>query len=119
RYVDGRRNGIDPEFRDELLRVGPGVGAGEAGERMLLAFVTESLLCWDDGTLRHPDDGDVAATLGIGFPAGLGGPFHWVDRQGSAAYIKRCDGLGPAFAVADSWRRMAADGSTFAAQERR
>ena len=28
-------------------------------ERLLLAFASECFLCWDDGTLRHPDDGDV------------------------------------------------------------
>jgi hypothetical protein len=81
RYSAGRRNGIDPIVAEV---VGVGAAVGDAGERLLLALATESMLCWDDGTLCHPDDGDLASVLCIGFPRALGGPFHRADKQGRA-----------------------------------
>ena len=64
RYLDGRRQGFDPGLAALVDAPDEGVADGDAGERLLLAFVSESLLCWDDGTLCHPDDGDLAAVLG-------------------------------------------------------
>jgi len=119
RYVEGRRDGLDPAVLD-VVGSGGGVAPGEAGERLLLAFVTESLQCWDDGTLCHPDDGDVAAVLGIGFPRALGGPFRWVDRQGAAAVLERVRRQQPtAFPAGEALVRLAGDGGRFEAESRR
>ncbi|GAA1851458.1 hypothetical protein GCM10009836_34310 [Pseudonocardia ailaonensis] len=119
-YADGRRTGPNPRI-PELLGLTPRrVMSGEAGERLLLAFVSESLLCWDDGTLCHPDDGDTASVLGIGFPPGLAGPFRYADDIGAAALVERLERLGsPAFPVARSLRALVADGGTYAGQRRR
>ena len=132
--VQGRRQGAGFYRYDERgKRVGPNEtvvslvpSAGKAsidretvGERLLLAFATECFLCWDDGTLCHPDDGDIAATLGIGFPRVLGGPFHWADETGAAEILARCERLGDAFPTGTTLQRLAAKGGRFSEQPRR
>jgi 3-hydroxyacyl-CoA dehydrogenase / enoyl-CoA hydratase / 3-hydroxybutyryl-CoA epimerase len=132
--VEGRRHGLGfYRYGEDGKRVGPnddvlevlGVAPAaydeeEVTARTLLAFATECFLCWDDGTLCHPDDGDVAATLGIGFPRALGGPFHWADELGAADLVARCRSLGDdAFPPGATLERAAVDGSTFAGQGRR
>ena len=118
---DGRRTGPNPDVAG-LLGVAaatPG-DAAVVGERLLLAFVTECLLCWDDGTLCHPIDGDVAAVLGIGFPRLLGGPFGWADEVGPAEVIRRCEALdAAAFDVGARTRAVAAAGARFVDESRR
>ena len=119
-YTDGRRAGLDPAVTELAGQDAGVVAAGEAGERLLLAFVTESMLCWDDATLCHPDDGDLAAVLGIGFPRPLGGPFHWVDRQGAAVALKRVRRQdATAFPVGDTLPRLAATDAAFGSLPRR
>ncbi len=119
-YQDGRRAGINPDVVAVAAPAGASVPAGVAGERLLLAFVTESLLCWDDATLCHPDDGDLAAVLGIGFPRALGGPFHWIDRQGAAAVLARCQAFDDkAFPVGDTLPRLADVNGRFIDEARR
>ncbi|MDX3715731.1 MULTISPECIES: 3-hydroxyacyl-CoA dehydrogenase NAD-binding domain-containing protein [Streptomyces] len=119
-YEDGKRKGPNDEVI-AILGVPPSEAARDtAAERLLLAFATESFLCWDDGTLCHPDDGDLAAVLGIGFPRSLGGPFHWADEQGAAAIVKRCRALGTsAFPPGVALERLAAEGGRFAHARRR
>lgn len=118
-YTDGKRAGANSRVAD-VVGAGSGVPEGAAGERLLLAFVTECLLCWDDATLCHPDDGDLAAVLGIGFPRHLGGPFHWVDRQGAQRVIAACERHGTeSFPVGETLPRLARLGGTFAAESRR
>lgn len=132
--VQGRRHGLGFYRYDEGgKRIGPnegilsilGVEPTELsrevlGERLLLAFATECFLCWDDGTLCHPDDGDVAAILGIGFPRVLGGPFHWADATGAADLVARCAALGSReFPAGPSLERFAGAGGSFADQRRR
>lgn len=119
-YAEGRRDGMDQALGDLVDADGPGVAPGQAGERLLLAFVTESLLCWDDGTLCHPDDGDLASTLGIGFPRALGGPFHWADRRGAAVVLERVRKQdAAAFPEGEGLPRLAASGGRFGQESRR
>jgi len=118
-YENNRRAGVNPEVAGHLTTTNAEGAAGQAGERLLLAFVTESLLCWDDATLCHPDDGDLASVLGIGFPRRLGGPFHWVDSQGPNGVRERCEALGRAFPVAETLRKLSAEGGSYSEQVRR
>lgn len=123
RYEDGRRAGADPEISGLLgvtLRDATDADIAHAGERLLLAFATECLLCWDDGTLCHPVDGDVAAVLGIAFPRALGGPFGWADELGAAEIVRRCEALDArAFDPGARTRLLAAHGRRFVDEPRR
>jgi 3-hydroxyacyl-CoA dehydrogenase len=89
-------------------------------ERLLLAFASECFLCWDEGILCHPSDGDVASVLGIGFPRHLGGPFNWADETGIGSVIERLGTLGStAFPSGSTLRRLDDLGQTFSDQTRR
>lgn len=120
RYTDGRRDGVNPDVTDVLGVAPADLDEALIGERLLMAFATECFLCWDDGTLCHPDDGDVASVLGIGFPRGLGGPFGWADEVGAAHLLQRSAALGAdAFPAGEAVARFAASGGRFADEPRR
>jgi 3-hydroxyacyl-CoA dehydrogenase/enoyl-CoA hydratase/3-hydroxybutyryl-CoA epimerase len=94
---------------------GPAGGKSEVGEqeianRLLYAFVTEALLCWDEGLLRRSSDGDIGAVMGIGFPPNLGGPFFHVDRIGAGealSVIERLDAGTGNFTPSTTLRELA------------
>lgn len=119
-YEAGRRCGLNPDV-PRVLGVEPRpLDAGTVRDRLLLSFASESFLCWDDGTLRHPDDGDVASVLGIGFPRTLGGPFQWADQIGAASAARLSARLGPAaFPVGETVAELASGGGCFAGLPRR
>jgi 3-hydroxyacyl-CoA dehydrogenase/enoyl-CoA hydratase/3-hydroxybutyryl-CoA epimerase len=77
----------------------------------------EAVRCLDDGILAEPIDGDVAAVLGWGYPAHLGGPFACIDRLGAARFVAECEELaahfGARFTPPQRLHRMAAAGETF------
>ena len=62
-------------------------------ERLLLAMVNEALLCLEEGVITSAQDGDIAALLGLGFPAVLGGPFNYVDSIGAGEILKKLHNL--------------------------
>ncbi|HUG52211.1 MAG TPA: fatty acid oxidation complex subunit alpha FadJ [Vicinamibacteria bacterium] len=74
----------------------------EIQERLAFAFLSEAVLCLQEGILRSPRDGDVGAIFGLGFPPFLGGPFRYLDH------------LGPRFAVEVLERLRARHGERFA-----
>ncbi len=120
RYRDGRRDGLNPAVADVLGAAPTELPDEEVADRLLLAFATECFLCWDDGTLCHPDDGDVASVLGIGFPRALGGPFHWADAEGLTKISTRSRRLGAtAFPVGITVPRLIDSGGAFAEEVRR
>jgi 3-hydroxyacyl-CoA dehydrogenase/enoyl-CoA hydratase/3-hydroxybutyryl-CoA epimerase len=86
-YEKGRRMRPNPDIDAIMNLRASSFDGSQIGERLLLAFATESFLCWDDGTLSHPDDGDVASVVAIGFPRRLGGPFHWADSLGAEVIL--------------------------------
>ncbi len=77
------------------------VEAREIQDRLVFAFLRESVACLQDGILRSPRDGDVGAIFGLGFPPFLGGPFRYLDHLGPAfalESLKRLEGShGPRF----------------------
>lgn len=50
--------------------------------RIGLAMINEAVLCLQEGIISSPEDGDVGAILGLGFPPLKGGPFRYVDNYG-------------------------------------
>jgi len=116
---DGRRKRVD-ESAYALLPAGAGrlaIDAREVQERLLSAFLNESVRCLQEGILRSPRDGDVGAIYGLGFPPFLGGPFRYLDRLGARFALERVEKLrarhGERFRPAPMLVDMAREGRTF------
>jgi 3-hydroxyacyl-CoA dehydrogenase/enoyl-CoA hydratase/3-hydroxybutyryl-CoA epimerase len=92
-------------------------GIDEVKERILFAQLAEGARCFAEGVLTSAADGDLGATLGVGFPAHLGGPFSAIDQLGAGEFVATADKLaaehGPAFEPPDLLRAMATEGLTF------
>lgn len=58
------------------------IGEAEIRDRLILAMVNEGAKLIDEGIVAGPHAIDIALVHGIGFPAHLGGPMWWADRQG-------------------------------------
>jgi 3-hydroxyacyl-CoA dehydrogenase/enoyl-CoA hydratase/3-hydroxybutyryl-CoA epimerase len=69
----------------------------ELGERLTLVAALEAVRCLQDGVLAQPSDGDVAAVLGLGYPATRGGPFRHLGARGLAAARGRLAALEDRF----------------------
>lgn len=89
----------------------------EVKKRILYAQLAEGARAFAEGVLVDVIDGDLGATLGVGFPAYLGGPFAAMDTLGLSNVIAECDRLagfyGDLYAIPQFIRDMAAKGQTF------
>ncbi|MFN3351710.1 3-hydroxyacyl-CoA dehydrogenase NAD-binding domain-containing protein [Pseudorhodoplanes sp.] len=86
-------------------------------ERLLYVQSLEAIRTLEEGIVTRPIDGDLAAVLGWGYPAHLGGVFSYVDRIGSGEFARRADDyaarFGGRFAVPAMLRDMARDNRKF------
>jgi 3-hydroxyacyl-CoA dehydrogenase/enoyl-CoA hydratase/3-hydroxybutyryl-CoA epimerase len=93
------------------------IPADEIINRCVLAMVNEAVLCFQEGILRSPRDGDIGAVFGIGFPPFRGGPFRYVDSVGADRLVQRLEELNarfePRFAPAELLVDMARGRRTF------
>jgi 3-hydroxyacyl-CoA dehydrogenase/enoyl-CoA hydratase/3-hydroxybutyryl-CoA epimerase len=89
----------------------------EVQDRLSLAMVNEAVYCLEEGVIRNPRDGDVAAVLGLGFPAYLGGPFRYIDTVGARTILKKLENLssnlGSCFNPAPLLNDLARQGKKF------
>jgi 3-hydroxyacyl-CoA dehydrogenase/enoyl-CoA hydratase/3-hydroxybutyryl-CoA epimerase len=85
--------------------------------RLLYIQALESVRCLEEGVITSPEDADLGAVLGLGFPAWSGGPLSLIETVGAAAFVRACDALaaayGPRFKPTDSLRARARDGQPF------
>ena len=95
----------------------PSVPASRIAERCVLALVNEAAFSLSEGVVRSPEDGDLGAVLGLGFPAFRGGPFRYVDHEGADRIAVRLEALrsayGPRFEAAPILADLAARGARF------
>ena len=71
----------------------------EIQERLMLAMVNEALLCLDERVISSPQEGDIAALLGLRFPAVIGGPFNYVDSLGAGEVLKKLHNLSIKYGI--------------------
>jgi 3-hydroxyacyl-CoA dehydrogenase/enoyl-CoA hydratase/3-hydroxybutyryl-CoA epimerase len=70
---------------------------GTVRERLLYVQSLEAIRCLEDGIVMRPVDGDLAAVLGWGYPAHLGGVFSYVDRVGAVEFVHRAQDYAKRF----------------------
>ena len=90
----------------------------DAADRMLLRMVNEAMFAFGDDILATASDGDIGAVFGLGFPAHLGGPFHYVQHQRGIADTKAdldelASRYGPRFGPAPVLTEAARSGEGF------
>lgn len=118
-FKKGKKLGPDPS----VYAMMPGgaerkpIPAEEATDRLGFAMANEAARCLEEGILRSPNDGDVGAVLGLGFPPFRGGPFRWMDKVGLPAVVRKLEELaakhGPRFQPAQILVDMARSGRRF------
>ena len=117
--ADGSKGGVDESVyallparaeRKELP-------ADEIQRRCVLAMVNEAVRCLESGVLRAPQDGDVGAVFGFGFPPFRGGPFRYIDAIGAANIVYALERLdfshAGRYTPAPLLAQMARDGTRF------
>jgi 3-hydroxyacyl-CoA dehydrogenase/enoyl-CoA hydratase/3-hydroxybutyryl-CoA epimerase len=62
-------------------------------DRLLAAQALETVRALEQGVITDPSEADVGAILGWGFAPWTGGPLAYIDTQGTAAFVARCDEL--------------------------
>jgi 3-hydroxyacyl-CoA dehydrogenase / enoyl-CoA hydratase / 3-hydroxybutyryl-CoA epimerase len=92
-------------------------GVDDLRDRLLAAQALETVRCLDEGVITDPSEADVGALLGWGFAPWTGGPLSYIDAQGVAAFVARCDELAVRYGSKrlqppEALRRIAADGGT-------
>lgn len=86
-------------------------------QRLLHRQAIEAARCLEEQVLSEPEDGDIGAIFGIGFPPYTGGPFSYIDTIGIRRFVAECESLadiyGPRFAPSPWLQDRAAKGLKF------
>ena len=84
----------------------------ELKRRFLYAQAMETARCLEEGVLETPQDADLGAVYGWGFPAWTGGTISYIDTVGIRDFVAQADRLaqtyGPRF-LPSAWLRAKAD----------
>ena len=89
----------------------------ELKTRFLYAQAMETARCLEEGVLETPQDADLGAVYGWGFPLWTGGTISYIDTIGIEAFVTEADRLaqkyGPRFLPSAWLREKAAKGQSF------
>jgi 3-hydroxyacyl-CoA dehydrogenase/enoyl-CoA hydratase/3-hydroxybutyryl-CoA epimerase len=116
-YLENGEKRLWPGLAELAPPIAEQPGIDEVKRRILFAQLAEGARCFAEDVLTGVIDGDLGATLGVGFPAYLGGPFAAIDTMGVGVMVETCDELaaryGDPFRVPQLLRDMADRGQTF------
>ena len=118
KYENGKRRGVDVSAYEVIgANTENRVPPNDVERRLVFAMLNEACMALDEGVVRSPRDGDIAAVFGIGFPPFRGGPLRYLDDLGAAQAVATLEELseryGDRFQVASRLRRMAAADERF------
>jgi len=108
---------VDPAVYDLIGWRRKEIPIAEITERCVLQMLNEAVLCLEEGILASPEDGDIGAIFGLGFPPFRGGLFRTADRWGAGVTVGLLEGLaarhGRRFTPAARLVEMAERGERF------
>ena len=89
----------------------------ELKKRYLYAQAVETARCLEEGVLKTPQDADLGAVYGWGFPLWTGGTISYIDTVGIETFVAEADRFaqkyGPRFLPSVWLRERAAKGQAF------
>jgi 3-hydroxyacyl-CoA dehydrogenase/enoyl-CoA hydratase/3-hydroxybutyryl-CoA epimerase len=101
----------------EHFPVEDGWDVEELKTRYLYAQAMETARCLEENVLETPQDADLGAIYGWGFPSWTGGTVSYIDTIGVAQFVAQADRLaqlyGPRFLPSAWLREKAAKGEAF------
>jgi len=119
--VKGSDKQVNPGFQDIVKKYQSPTPANLKNDeetiqwRLALKFINESILCFQEGIIASPTEGDIGAIFGLGFPPMKGGPFKYVDIIGAAKLTEKMkffeDIYGKSFRACDLLQDHAKDSS--------
>jgi len=122
-YSDKKKKGVVSDTFKSVqsqMAIEPAHGAtsdDELVDRILLRYTNEAALCIQEEVIRTPQEGDVAAIFGTGYPPCKGGPFMYMDTVGAQDIVDRlnrlADKIGPEFIPSQILVDMAKNGNKF------
>lgn len=115
---DGKKKQVNVDVYDHFGGIGrTNPDAETAQQRMALMMINEAAYCLQENILRSPNDGDLGAILGLGFPPFTGGPFGYIDHVGAQNVVdqlnKFTEKFGPRFKPADILTEYSQGGKKF------
>jgi 3-hydroxyacyl-CoA dehydrogenase/enoyl-CoA hydratase/3-hydroxybutyryl-CoA epimerase len=118
RYPAGEPKALDQDFIAGLvLQAAKQPAQEEVAARLLHAQLLETARCWAEGVIADPDEIDVGANLGWGFPSHLGGPAAAIDAIGSSRFVRLLEDMavrhGARFTPPPTFVEVAADDFRF------
>ncbi|MCP5400307.1 MAG: enoyl-CoA hydratase/isomerase family protein [Sphingomonas sp.] len=106
-YPEGGKKRLWPGLA-EHFPVGSGYDVEELKQRFLYAQAMETARCIEEGVLETPEDADLGAVFGWGFPLWTGGTISYIDTVGIETFVAESDRLaqkhGPRF-LPSAWLR--------------
>ena len=85
-------------------------------ERLMIPLCIETVRCLEEGIVASAAEADMGLIYGIGFPPFRGGPLHYLDQMGLAAFCEmaaKYEALGPLYQPTEKMKTMAANGETY------
>ncbi len=122
-YVDGKPQEspavleIIDTFRREKGVTPRSFSDAEILERMLYPMINEGAKILEEGIALRASDIDVVWLFGYGWPRWTGGPMFHADATGLPRIVEALEAMGAGHEPAPLLRRLAAEGSTFAAHD--
>ncbi|WP_423141137.1 3-hydroxyacyl-CoA dehydrogenase NAD-binding domain-containing protein [Parablastomonas sp. CN1-191] len=116
-YPEGGRKRLWPGLAEAFPPSAEQPAQDELKTRFLYAQAMETARCLEEGVLETPQDADLGAVYGWGFPAWTGGTISYIDTVGIEAFVREADRLaqayGPRFAPSPWLRARAQRGEPF------
>lgn len=97
-YLHTKDSQTDPEVNPDMYAWFGGLQRQKMStvriqHRMVLALVNEAARCLEEGIISRPEDGDLGAVYGLGFPAFVGGPFRFAEQLGIGKLVHMLEEL--------------------------